>query len=838
MSSSVLGQVLVFAALATNAVVAMMAVAGAVRNLPRSVRAAGQGMQALAWLSAAMSALLLHAIVSHDFSNQYVSHYTDSGLPLVYLLTAFWGGEKGALAFWVLSLSVLGGVLAFTRRDDPSPYTGWLLAVTALALLFFNVLMAFASSPFETYLASAGPPDGRGLNPLLQNPLMAVHPPPQLLGFIAYTIPYAFAVAAMATGRADGRWVAEARRWSLFAWVLLTAGLVVGELWSYLELGWGGYWGWDPVENAALLPWLTGTAMLHTFSVEHRTGMLRRWNVVLASLTFLLTIFATFLTRSQLIQSLHSFAGSALTPFFLWYQLLLVVVSAGLIAWRWKALAPAGRLDSYLSRESLVVATALLFLMAVFLVTWGTLLPKISESPTMLAVIDRGLATLAALTGGEHVPLTQAINVGPEWFNKAVAPIGIAILALTALGPAFPLRQAPSAAARRTALRTLGIGAVAAILAATALVLVRGAGIAATTGMPMGRASLLYLKGLSWPGIYALLAVALAVQVLSVGALDWVRSVRARRAARGESPWAAAGVLFRENPRRYGGHLVHVGVALSFLGYAGAAGKLEKKDAVLAPLEATTLGGRELLFLGTGDRWEPDAGYAALEAHFLVRSKGAPLPEAAGEAVRAAAPGAVSVEAGDGPFAKVRFASGDEARGFLLSEASRATLAGALVPIGIDRERREIRLMPRRPQILRVLPESFRRLLEAARGIAALAGDDRLMVRAGGRGDPAIAMAAADDATFDAVASGFREKGSSPLLAVRPAAEDPAAVEVVPVGAGLLLAPEVRYYLKSENPTTEVEIRPGVLTDLYLAATPARGAGEVNLTGMDPPMLS
>lgn len=838
MSSAALGQVLVFASLVLTAVVAGLAIVGAARGEPRKVRAAGFGMRAVAWVSAAASLVLLHAIISHDFTNQYVAHYTDSGLPLLYLITAFWGGEKGALAFWVLSLSGLGALLAWTRREDSSSYTGWLLATTALALLFFDVLMVFASSPFETFLASGGPADGNGLNPLLQNPLMAVHPPPQLLGFIAYTIPFAFAMAALASGRTDGTWVSDARRWSLFAWVMLTAGLVVGELWSYLELGWGGYWGWDPVENAALLPWLTGTAMLHTFSVEYRTGLLRRWNVILASLTFLLTIFATFLTRSQLIQSLHSFSGSLLTPFFLWYQVVLVVAATGLVAWRWRALKPAGRIESFLSRESIVVATTLLLLMAVFVVTWGTLLPKFSESPAVLAVVDRGLAMLASLAGRDHVPLTSAVQVGPEWFNKAVGPIGIAILALTALGPTFALRQGPGEAARRTAWRTLAFGGTVAVAVAVALVLVRGAGLSSASRLSYGAACGLYLKSLSWAGIYGILAVAFAAQVLAVSSLDWVRNVRARRAAKGETPWAAMGVLFRENPRRFGGHLVHVGVALTFLGYAGAAGKLDKKDVVLGPLEAMTLGSRDLVFLGTRDRWDPTRNYAALEAHFAVQTRGAPVPESAVDAVRAVAPGASGVEAGAAPFVKVTFPSEALARDFLVTTTARATLASSLAVIGTDRARREVRLVPRRPEVSRVLPESFERLAEAAKAVAAGAGKDRLAVRTRGRGDPTLTLAASDDAVFEALLAGLSAKGEPSVLGARGLRGDPKAVEVVPAGLGLAMAPEVRFYLKSENPTTEVDIEPGFLTDLYIAATPAQGAGEVNVTAMDHPVMS
>jgi cytochrome c-type biogenesis protein CcmF len=837
MSSAALGQVLVLASLGWTAAVMALAIAGAARNNARFVRAAGWGLRAAGWIGVAMALVLLHALLVHDFGIKYVAQYTDTDLPLLYVLTAFWGGEKGALAFWVVGLAILGALLARSRADDDSPYTGWVLGTVAGALLFFDIVMVFASSPFETFAASGGPADGSGLNPLLQTPLMAIHPPPQLLGFIAYTIPFAFAVGALAAGRTDGKWVVDARRWNLFAWAMLSAGLVVGELWSYLELGWGGYWGWDPVENAELLPWLTGTAMIHTFTTEFRAGLLRRWNVVLASLTFLLTIFATFLTRSQLIQSLHSFSGSLLTPFFLWYQVVLIAVAGGLIAWRWRSLVPAGRIESYLSREAVVVGQALLFLMATFVVMWGTLLPKFSESPAVLAVIDRGLAAMASLTGGQHVPLTGAVNVGPEWFNKVVGPIGIAILALIAAGPALPLRQAPGPEARRTLVRTLLTGFVLGLLTLVALVALRGLGLASSSGMDWGRASWLYFKGLSWPGAYGLVAATFAFMLLGVAGLDWVRGVRARRAAKGESPWTAAAVLFRENPRRFGGHIVHVGIALTFLGFAGAAGKLEKKDVVLEPQERLALGGHDLFYVGSRERWEPTEGYAALEAHFLALDRGETVSPAVVEAVRAAAPGAKSVDAADAPYVRVTFEDAAAARAFQASVAVRTLLAPGAVAT-VDAARREVRLSPRRPEILRVLPESMQRMADAAKQVGAALGGDRLTVRLLGRGDPVVLVTAKDDGALAVLRAGLEAKGDEALLAAKAVKGHPLSVDVVAAGTGRAMEPEMRFYLKSENPTTEVHITPGFLTDLYIAATPAKGGGAVNVTVMDHPMMS
>jgi len=836
MGVATLGQLLVLVLLWVTALAMVLALLGAVRRQEDLVRAAGWGLRGAGWLSVAMALLLLRAILTHDFRIQYVAQYTDTSLPVFYLLTAFWGGEKGALAFWVTALALLTAVWVRSRRGDGSPETGWAMAAMAATSAFFLVLMVFASNPFETFSASGGPPDGNGLNPLLQNPLMAVHPPPQLLGFIAYAVPFAMAFGALVTGRADGSWSRRARPWSLFAWGMLTAGLVVGELWSYLELGWGGYWGWDPVENAALLPWLTGTAMLHTASAEHRGGHLRRWNLALAGITFWLTLFATFLTRSQLIQSLHSFTDSALTPFFLWALVATAAIYGTLLAWRWRRFAPRETVVSWTSREAAVLAQIGLLLLTLFVVMWGTLLPKFSESPTVLAGMNRLLGAVAALTGREFVPLSGAIQVGPEWFNRVVGPLGIALLALTAVGPLLPNRAPVGAEGRRLAGRTALIGAGVALLALVLLIAIRGSGLALASGLSWGRASWLYLRGLSWPGIYGLAATMFAGMTMAVAIQDWVSAMRARRRTARESWARAAGVLFRTNPRRFGGHLVHLGVALSFLGYAGAAGKLVRKDTVLERMESVTLGGREVRFLGTVEDWNPDENYGSLQARFLVTHLGdRPSPEAE-ERLRAALPSGASLEAAEAPFLRVVFPDEARARSWWVRARARLELAPSLVLMSSDPVRRALRLAPRTPGILRVVPESFQRMGEVLQGLGRDLGEGALVLSSGRR-DPVWTVTARDPEVFEALVAGLSGTGEAPWVAVRPVQGDPARVDVIPVGVGKVMTPEVRFYLRSENPTTEVDIESGFWTDLYLAATPARGAGAVNLTAMDHPMM-
>ncbi|HOU53986.1 MAG TPA: cytochrome c biogenesis protein CcsA [Myxococcota bacterium] len=837
MSVAALGQVLVIVLLGTAALATVLAVAGAVRKREDLVRAAGWGVRGAGWLAVAMALLLFRAILTHDFRIQYVAQYTDTSLPVFYLLTAFWGGEKGALAFWVTALGLLAAVWARSRQGDGSPETGWALGVLSATMSFFLVLMVFASSPFETFAASGGPPDGNGLNPLLQNPLMAVHPPPQLLGFIAYAVPFAMAFGALATGRADGTWSRRARPWSLFAWGMLTAGLVVGELWSYLELGWGGYWGWDPVENAALLPWLTGTAMIHTTSAEYRGGQLRRWNLALAGITFWLTLFATFLTRSQLIQSLHSFTGSALTPFFLWSLVVTAVVHGGLMAWRWKAFAPREAVAAWTSREAAVLAQIALFLLMVFVVMWGTLLPKLSESPAVLAAMNRVLGAVASLTGREFIPLSGAIQVGPEWFNRVVGPLGIALLALTAVGPLLPNRAPVGAEGRRLAWKTALVGAVAALVLLVLLIGIRGRALGIASGLPWGRASWIYLRGLSWPGIYGLAAVVFAGMTLAVASQDWVSALRARRRTAGESWRRAAGVLFRTNPGRFGGHLVHVGVALSFLGYAGAAGKLVQKDVVLDRLESITLGGREIRLLGTAETWNPEENFGSLQARFLVTGLRERPSREAQERLRGSLPPGVVLEPGEGAFVQVAFPDATSARSWWVQARAQAELAPSLVVMATDRDRRVVRLAPRTPGILRVVPESFQRMGEAIRSIGQDLGEGALTL-ASGRRDPVWTVTVRDPEVFEALVAGLSGKGDPAWMAVRRVDGDPVRVEVIPAGVGKVMTPEVRFYLRSENPTTEVDIEAGFWSDLYLAATPARGVGSVNLTAMDHPMMS
>jgi cytochrome c-type biogenesis protein CcmF len=314
-----------------------VALAAGANGRPRTLQAARFGAYGTVALIAVAVACLAYAFVTHDFRIRYVSHYSDRSMPLSYLLTALWGGQDGSLLWWLFLLAVYTGACVKwlgKRYVELQPY---IIATLMAIVLFFCVLMAFAANPFATNVSGARV-DGEGLNPLLQNYWMIIHPPCLYTGFVGCSVPFAFAVAALVTGRLDHEWIVASRKWTLFAWMFLGVGNTLGMLWAYEELGWGGYWGWDPVENAAFMPFLVASAYVHSMMIQERRGLLKVWNVFLIGLTFFLTIFGTFLTRSGMIASVHSFAQSSIGTYFAWFLLILVVFTTTLVLWRWPEL--------------------------------------------------------------------------------------------------------------------------------------------------------------------------------------------------------------------------------------------------------------------------------------------------------------------------------------------------------------------------------------------------------------------------------------------------------------------------------------------------------------------
>jgi cytochrome c-type biogenesis protein CcmF len=478
---------------------------------------------------------LWKGLISHDFNIEYVAAYTSRNLPPYFIVSAFWAGQKGSLLFWAVVLSLfasLAQLLTPRRYADLMPYVA---GVTTAVVAFFVSVMLFGSDPFERLPFT--PADGRGLNPQLQNVGMVIHPPMLYLGYISITIPFAFAVAALLSRRLDTGWIQAIRKWTLVSWLFLSIGITLGMWWAYVELGWGGYWAWDPVENASLLPWLTMTAFLHSVMIQEKRGMLKRWNLGLIVGTFLLSIFGTFITRSGVIASVHSFTQSNVGYFFLTFLVVAAVLSFTLLYTRWPLLEADVQLESMLSREAAFLFNNLLFVGIAFSVLWGTLFPILSE----------------AVRGSK-------ITVGPPFFNRVNVPLGLLLLGLTGVGPLIAWRKASAANLRRQFLGPVATGglALAALLAG---------------GMR---------------DLYPLMALSLAAFVAGTVGQEFYRGVRARRRMHGESAPIALVRLVARNRRRYGGYVVHTGMLIYFAAFAGMAFKVQQ-EATLRPGESVEL---------------------------------------------------------------------------------------------------------------------------------------------------------------------------------------------------------------------------------------------------------
>src|SRR5437762_1459844 len=400
-----LGYSILLAAFVICSYAVAVSVAGARRGSRPLVESGIGAFYLVTALMTTASAIIIHAFVTNDYSIKYVQHYSDSVQPLFYKITSYWGGLDGSIMFWVFLLSVFGSIAVRVNRERHRELIPYVVAVIAVVEMFFLFLMVIHRNPFDTYLTQA-PAEGRGLNPLLQNPYMVIHPPSLYTGFVGMTIPYAFGMAALITGYLDDAWLRAVRRWTMVSWLFLTFGLTLGMIWAYEELGWGGYWGWDPVENAGLLPWFTATAFLHSVIVQERRAMLRVWNVTLVIVTFMLTIFGTFMTRSGVVQSVHAFGEDRQLAFmFTGFMVAIGVVSFGLVIYRLPLLRSRNELDSWLSREAAFLVNNWILLFSAFFILFGTMFPTLSE----------------AITG-------TRLTVAAPFFNKWMTPIGLILL--------------------------------------------------------------------------------------------------------------------------------------------------------------------------------------------------------------------------------------------------------------------------------------------------------------------------------------------------------------------------------------------------------------------------
>ncbi len=533
-----LGACILLAAFVVCIYAAAVSVAGARRGSDRWIDSGIGALYLTTALMTVASGIIIHAFVVGDYSIKYVQRYSDAVQPLFYKITSYWGGLDGSIMFWAFLLSVFGATAVAVNRERHRELMPYVVAVIALVEAFFLFLMIVHRNPFETFL-TATPAEGRGLNPLLQNPYMVIHPPSLYTGFVGMTIPYAFGMAALITGYLDDSWLRAVRRWTMVSWLFLTFGLTLGMIWAYEELGWGGYWGWDPVENAGLLPWFTATAFLHSVMVQERRAMLRVWNVTLVIVTFLLTIFGTFMTRSGVVQSVHAFGEDRqLAYLFTIFMALIVVVSFGFVIYRLPLLRSRHELDSWASREAAFLANNWILLFAALFVLFATMFPTLSE----------------AMTG-------ERLTVGPPFFNKWMAPIGLALLLLTGIAPLLAWRRTTL-----TNLRDEFLWPVALTVAGTAALLALGVRVWSS-------------------GICFALCMFVTVSILQ----EFWRGARVRQETTGTDAATALIGLVGRNKRRYGGYIVHLGIVLIFLGFAGDGFKQEEQ-VLLRPGQATTVG--------------------------------------------------------------------------------------------------------------------------------------------------------------------------------------------------------------------------------------------------------
>ncbi|MDP6946331.1 MAG: cytochrome c-type biogenesis CcmF C-terminal domain-containing protein, partial [Myxococcota bacterium] len=426
---------------------------------------------------------------------------------------------------------------------------------------------------------------------------------------------------ALITGKLDVQWITDTRVWTIVSWCFLSIGLILGMLWAYEELGWGFYWMWDPVENAGAIPWFTATAFLHSVMVQERRGMLKRWNVILVCLTFLLTIGGTFLTRSQLIDSIHAFANSTLANYFLVYMIVILVITVALIAWRWKALEAEANIESLYSRESMFVLNNVFLVGCAFIVTWGTIFPKISELSSVQAfyngAADLWNGTLGGLLGAVE-PLDQALTLGEVWFNAVIAPIGLILLFIMGLGPLIPWRVSSLKTYRKRLFAPLTVSLVATSLGFMALASTRISSLAARFDITWGEAMDNYVGSLGLADFYVFVAYAFALYVTWTMLREFHEGTRIRQAKSGDGYVSSLIALTFKVPRRYGGYVIHIGVVLMFVAFTGKSFKYQEPERPMSPGDEVAARDYRITYTGSTFNWEPDEGYAANRAYLSV----------------------------------------------------------------------------------------------------------------------------------------------------------------------------------------------------------------------------
>jgi cytochrome c-type biogenesis protein CcmF len=535
------GALLLTLAAALWAAVASML--GGRQRRPELVASARNALLATTVLSTLAAVLLLVLLFSHEFEVRYVYEHVSTYLKPAYVLAAFWAGLEGSQLLWLWLLALFTGILVLRRPTWDRELRPYAMAVLAGTQAFFAFLLVQMTNPFA--LLPSVPTEGVSLNPLLQNFWMVIHPPIIFAAYALWTIPFAYAFAALVTGQLDASWLWGSRRWMLLAWSSLGIGILVGAWWAYLELGWGGYWGWDPVENSSLIPWLVGTALIHSAIIQQRRDMFRAWNVALAALTFVLTVFATFVTRSGLIQSVHAFAQSPIGYYYLGYMLLVLAATAGLALARRKELEGTGELGDLLSREFVFLVTNLLLLGSAAAVLLGTLWPTFTEAV-------RGVAS----------------TLGPENYNRFMGPLGLLLVLLIGICPLLDWRKISA----ERLLHSMWVQAVVAVLTAFLLV----------------------LSGVR--EMWAVIAFAVTAFVATTIALQLALGIVARMRSGGENLLLATVRAVSNNRRRYGGQIIHFAILLIVIGITGSQAYQSEVQVAVAKGETVDLGSYSLTY--------------------------------------------------------------------------------------------------------------------------------------------------------------------------------------------------------------------------------------------------
>jgi len=521
-----LGSLAILLAFCVALYAVVASVVGRLKSKPFLIVSAQRSVYAVWALITLAAGILVHAIMTGDFRYAYVAEHSNRAMPILYKFAAWWGGQEGSLLFWSWLLSNYVAVVTFTNRRKHRDMMPYVTAVLLGVQSFFLLLNNFIANPFRM-LAADGRViaadvlrDGNGLSPLLQYPAMAIHPPMLYLGYVGFTVPFAFAIGSLITRQPGEGWIYTTRRWTLVTWLFQSTGIMLGAAWAYHVLGWGGYWGWDPVENASLLPWLSGTAFLHSVMMQEKKGMMKVWNMVLVSATFFLAILGTFLTRSGVVQSVHAFARSEIGKYFVSFLAVGIAATIYLILDRLDYLKSESQLESVVSRESSFLFNNLILLASCFAVLWGTLFPVISEY----------------VTGDK-------ISLDADWYNRLMVPIGLFLLFLTGVGPLFSWRRTSVESLRRN-FQWPGI---------ISLVLI-GSLVAAGVR-----------------SFYSLISFGFCLFVALTVAMEFYKGGQSIAAKNSMNLVRAMVELTHRNTRRYGGYLVHMGIVLMFIGFTGHA---------------------------------------------------------------------------------------------------------------------------------------------------------------------------------------------------------------------------------------------------------------------------